>query len=507
MRTSHLAWLAAACAAVAIWPTWAPLARVWHEAADYRQGPFIVIACGIWLVLAAHRSGETAARSPGERLWQPLLLLALALAGWLIAYRANIEIGKQVLVPPILWLAIACTAGWRMALSATGPIAFLYFAIPIWEQLVPLLQWLAVSVASGVMALMGVRVHIDGILVTIPEGSFIVQDACSGKRYLVVALAVASMVAAANHLGWRRTLRYLGITIGMALVVNWVRIIIVIYAGHVTHMQSYLVAREHVSLGYAMFAVLLYAVVRIGLRLGRAPSGASVASSEPKPPPPLHPRRLAMTAVLLCLPSLAFLEVAHSETSAPAVAVIPVPHAGAGWHGPLAASEAWLPDFTGSPAVSRAAYESDAGLRVDTYWAAYGRQEPESELIHYSNRLTNPKWLLLSRSPTQRRLRDHADLSVRTLLAQTWGGSRWLIDYYYVVGGVQVTQDWAAQLLYGVLSWGHPTPSGVIAVAASCTPDCATAERALNAYWSEASVSPSLPESYRTGVARTTPGD
>jgi len=287
LRTSHLAWLAAACAAVAIWPTWAPLARVWHEAADYRQGPFIVIACGIWLVLAAHRSGETAARSPGERLWQPLLLLALALAGWLIAYRANIEIGKQVLVPPILWLAIACTAGWRMALSATGPIAFLYFAIPIWEQLVPLLQWLAVSVASGVMALMGVRVHIDGILVTIPEGSFIVQDACSGKRYLVVALAVASMVAAANHLGWRRTLRYLGITIGMALVVNWVRIIIVIYAGHVTHMQSYLVAREHVSLGYAMFAVLLYAVVRIGLRLGRARSeDASVASPEPQPPLP-----------------------------------------------------------------------------------------------------------------------------------------------------------------------------------------------------------------------------
>jgi EpsI family protein len=468
-----------------------------------------VIACAVWLVLTARRTEDTARGDhPRERLWQPVLLLALALAGWLIAYRSNIELGKQILAPPIVWLAIACVAGRRMALSLTGPIAFLYFAIPVWEEVVPLLQWLAVTVASGVMGLIGVPVHIDGILVTIPEGSFIVQDACSGKRYLVVALAAASMLAATGRLDWRRTLRYLGLTAAMALVVNWVRIIIVIYAGHATHMHSYLVAREHVSLGYAMFALLLLAVLRIGLRLARPTSSSPEARSAPAapfPPSRVTALRLGATALLLCVPSLAALDMARSETPSGASAVIPVPHAGAGWHGPLATSGLWIPDFPGAPAVSRAAYESDAGLRVETYWAAYAAQQPDSKLIHYSNHLTTPKWMLLSRSPTQRRLQGHTEITVRTLLTQAWGsGSRWLIDYYYVVGGVEVTQDWAAQVLYGLLSWGRPAPAGVFAVAAACAPDCKAAERALSAYWSEASLSPSLPDHYSTGVAQTT---
>src|SRR6185437_14596326 len=148
---------------------------------------------------------------------------------------------------------------------------------------------------------------------------------------------------------------------------------IVIYAGHATHMHSYLVAREHVSLGYAMFAMLLLAVVRIGLRLARPPASSPDAGLPPQAP--ILPAtatalQLGVTALLLCVPSLAALDIARSGTPSGASAVIPVPHAGAGWHGPVAASGLWIPDFPGAPAVSRAAYESDTGLRVETYWAA-----------------------------------------------------------------------------------------------------------------------------------------
>src|SRR6185437_9872552 len=192
---------------------------------------------------------------------------AASLGVWLIAARANVEIGKQALAPVILWLAVATASGWRGVLALTAPVLYLYFAIPVWEQIVPLLQWLAVAVVHAGFGLAGVPVRIEGILITIPEGSFIVLEGCSGKRYLIVALATAGLLAAVYSLGWRRTARYLALTAALALVANWVRVIIVIAAGHLTNMTSYLVTHEHFSLGWAIFAVMLLAVWMLGRKL------------------------------------------------------------------------------------------------------------------------------------------------------------------------------------------------------------------------------------------------
>jgi hypothetical protein len=123
---------------------------------------------------------------------------------------------------------------------------------------------------------------------------------------------------------------------------------------------------------------------------------------------------------------------------------------------------------------------------VETYWATYVVQEPGAELIHYSNRLTGPRWSTLAKTRGERRLRDGGTLSVSTLLTQSREGSRWIIDYYYVVDGVPTAREWTAQLLYGVRSWIHIAPASLVAAAARCSSDCSSAERALAKYWADA---------------------
>src|SRR5262249_43373414 len=146
----------------------------------------------VWLVRASRR--DTAA--PRGALWRPALLLFLAVCAWLLAYKANVELGKQLITPVIIWLAIATAAGWQAALAVEAPVLFFYFAIPVWDLLVPLLQWMTVSIAQGLLSIAGVPVRIEGLLITIPEGSFVVLESCSGERYLIVALAAAALIAA-----------------------------------------------------------------------------------------------------------------------------------------------------------------------------------------------------------------------------------------------------------------------------------------------------------------------
>src|SRR5262249_36630046 len=215
---------------------------------------------------------------------------------------------------------------------------------------------------------------------------------------------------------------------------------------------------------------------------------------------------LAVACALLGVPVLAVLWSGRAGANTPVRGEIEIPRAGQGWQGPLTPSRRWAPEFAGASLQQRAAFQSEAGLRVETYRASYASQRAGAKLIYYSNRLGNTDWLELSRSPSRRALRT-GTLAVRTLLEQTPDGSRWLIDYYYVVDGVEATREWAAQLLYGVFSWGKPGPSGVVAVAAACLGGCDSAERALQAYWSavdrtagSGTQTSGLSNNYTTGV-------
>ena len=481
MKTRYCALLAAAFALASIWPTWPPLVRVWTESADYHHGPLVALIALAWLIRSAAKVEDTA---PAAReLGLSSLLLGLALCAWLIAYKANVELAKQLLAPAIVWLSVATGAGRRTAAAVAGPLLYVYCAIPLWDLLLPLLQSMTVTAAHVALGLAGVPVRIDGDLVTIPEGSFIVLEGCSGKRYLIVTLAAAGLLSAVNPMSWRRRIGYLTLCTLLALIANWLRVIIVIFAGHITNMTSYLVAREHLSLGWLIFILLLAAVWALSLKFSHGVSTAAASQERAGDPRRANaPSGLVAAGLLLCLPILAISWAAHAHASASAQAAVEVPLPGPAWRGPLPASREWTPSFAGASSQSRAAFESDGGMRVETYWAAYLTQAPNTELVHYSNRLRGEGWMTLSTEASERSIHGRVT-AVQTLLTETAGGSRWLIDYYYVVDGVSTTHDWTEQLLYGALSWGRAAPSGIVAAAVACHESCDGAKRALSAYW------------------------
>lgn len=91
----------------------------------------------------------TAAESPRARA------LAVVLFAWVVGVCANSLIAHQMLFPLAVVRCWSAT-GLQQARHAAAPIAFLYFATPIWEYAVPVLQRLSVAATETALGWLGV---------------------------------------------------------------------------------------------------------------------------------------------------------------------------------------------------------------------------------------------------------------------------------------------------------------------------------------------------------------
>ncbi len=482
--------LVLAAAAAAIWPSWPALVDTWHFTADYRHGDVLMLALTVWIFVRA------VASPPAQPRVSPLAAAALLsmLALWLVAYRAASSIGQQIMIPPILWTAVWLGCGWAMALRTAAPLACLYFAIPVWEFLVPPLQHLAVAVTEWGLGLAGVPVSIDGTMVTIPEGTFQIAEGCAGKRYLIVSLTIAALFAGALGIAALRTIAFMIVTAALALVMNWMRIMIVIYAGHETEMTHYFVAREHVSLGWVLFAALVGLVCLAGRWLAgpatpsalrpeaRADATAGVARSTALVG--LRQPAILATLLVLCLPMAAVLYAQYALAAAPRPVpiVLPVGAALQGWRGPLDPDRSWSPRYAGASSQRRASYREAAGT-VELYVAEYQRQRPDAKLIRSANSLLPDDWQPIGVASLDAARLRAPFAAAPTLLARTPTGARWLISYLYQVGDTITPSALWVQWVYGTRSWSRPLPTRVVAIAAQCGESCEQAQDELERFW------------------------
>ena len=473
--------VAAIAAALALWPSLVSLYAAWREIYDYQHGPLIALLSVAWIALVAFRSDAPAAR--------PSLagsaLLAVVLLMWLVAYGANSLMAHQLLYPAAIWAAVFAAVGWLASRRFIAPVAFLYFATPVWDHFLPALQWLSVTATEALLAVLGVPAEVHEYSVTIPAGTFQIIEGCSGKRYFMVTLAVAVLAGARRQLKPQGFAAFFALAGALALVANWVRIVIVIYAGHVTDMQHYFVAVEHTTLGNVIFVLLLSLVlllvryfepVRQAVR-----SGQPADESEGSIPHP--PWRAGIPLVLLIL---AFaLTQARAGRGAPVAALAGLPLATGKWQGPLPSDPGWAPRYVSPDGEYRAAYHGNTGS-VEVYAAVYGEQRQGRELVAYGNSLLAPGSWRRPWPPTTGTI-SGGQTPLATIEAYAPDGSQWLVAYTFEIGGRTTTSEYAAQLLYGVKSFLGAQPAGVIALAGRCNNNCEGARSLIASFWEDMS--------------------
>lgn len=449
------------------WPTTASLIEQWEDTArrSYTHG-YLIVAMSLWL-LWRNRALWAQVEIKGSLL--ACIGVIVASVVWLIVYRAGIRIAHQALLPAIVFGAFVAANGFQAARRNWLPFAFLYFAIPLWDAINPLLQSLSSLAVRMMLRTAGIPVFFSGNTFTLPEGSLEIADGCSGLHFLIVGLAIAVLYGEINRDPWRTRVKLVVLATLLAMLTNWIRIFIIAVAAHLTDMQHYLVSKEHYSFGWLMFVgtmVIFFLIVR---RWPVSPEPVAEAESVPRSGPISWLGAALASVGLLVAP--VWLLADHNTIAKDQLPRL-LPATLDGWSVQQTVGFDWHPVFAGADVTEHARYTKDANS-IEAYAALYADQHQGKEVGAFANSV-NGTTLHVQR-------RGSAGQGDWTELEATDSrGERWLLWYAYRLDQSWYRQSLPMQIQYGVKSLMSAPLSAVVAFRARCQiQDCSAARGAL----------------------------
>jgi exosortase A len=457
------------------WPTSLEIADLWQDTVRrrYTHG-WLVLAISAWLTWRDRAQLRSIALTPPTGGW---CVVAIGSVGWLVGLNAGLLAMTTLAMPLLVLAAIWAAAGQAVARRAAFAVLYLYFALPVWELINPLLQSLTAFVNVWLTRLTGIPVTVEGNVIHIPEGSFEIAGGCSGLHFFIVAMAIAALQGEIDRYSWRSRWVLVGLAAGLALVTNWLRVFIIIVAGHLTDMQHFLVKVDHYYFGWVVF------VFALGLYLylsSRVPHGGHEESRSILPGS-TAPRGRAVVAAALSVAGLSLGPMwslaGSGEALEPTVQSPPVL---TGWSGPGLYLSDWRPVFANPDEEFLVAYHSESAADVALYFAAYRSQHQGKELRGHGNSILGGRY----RSKEARRrevLVAGGVVPVFEQLAEDMDNGELLVWSLFAVDGEPDPMGLPSQLAYGIRSLLRSPTASVIALAAECRPDCESARNVLDA--------------------------
>lgn len=485
MSAAPRLWALLALGLLATLTYWPSPAVYWVEWSDFKNITFthgwLILAVCVALVL---RSRRDIAAGPVR----PSVLALLALGGcaftWLVCYRASIQDLHITIFPAIFWFGIAGAFGLRMGLLLAFPVAFFYFAVPSWAQLGPPLQDLTVGAMRGLFWLTGPEVRISGDLIRIPNGSFRIEEGCSGLHFMIVGLAIAALHGELRRDPWKVRAVQLVLMAAFALLANWVRVYTVIEAGYLTNMRSYLVSVSHYWFGWGVFAVALALFFWLTALLPASAGAERPAESDAQQalPPGRRAELSGLAVALLVLLAPPVLSWALRKVQPPPYSALSVPPAdtSASWSSvPSDANSSWQPTFPGADQQQRFTYKDGPRDTVEVFRVAFRTQRQGAKLIGIGTTLIGDRLKL--------RHEDVVDTTAgafREALATDRSGGSWLIWSRYHTAGRDFVAPVKAQLWYGINATVANPPASLTAYRAACVAGaaCEDARRVLREF-------------------------
>lgn len=365
---------------------------VWSRSDTFAHA-FLVPPISAWLVWRGRDRLASLAPKPA---WGWALALAVGALGWMLGDMAAVNALAQFALVFMLVVSVPLVLGPAVARAALFPLLFLFFCVPTGEFLLPLLMELTADFTVSALRMSGIPVYREGLQFVIPSGAWSVVEACSGVRYLIASLMVGSLFAYLNYQSPRRRLIFVGVSIVVPIVANWLRAYMIVMLGHLSNNRI-ATGVDHLVYGWVFFGVVITIMFMIGARWSEPDRPleqrtASGVASVPVAGWPAFAAVLPLVLVVLALPLVAKKIVSRQISSAPVQ--LSLPSAGEGGWALVDGKADLQPRFTGAAAQAQGVYQRQ-GRQVAVYVAYYRRQDAERKLISSSNVLVpsmDPVW-------------------------------------------------------------------------------------------------------------------
>lgn len=201
----------------------ASMVRQWFDDSATAHG-FLLIGAAAFVL---RRSWHTlpAAGRPHDSGYA---IIALALLIYVIGTLLGDVFVLRVSLPILLAGIVVTLFGFESLRRLFAPLALLTLAVPLPAVLVTNLtlplQFIASRVAAVTLAASGIHVVRDGNLLTLPNITLEVAEACNGLRSAVSLVAVAAVCSAVIPLNWWRSGVTIVAAIPIAIVGNGLRV-------------------------------------------------------------------------------------------------------------------------------------------------------------------------------------------------------------------------------------------------------------------------------------------
>lgn len=428
---------------VLYWPGVTALVHIWLNSVTYAHG-MIIVPLALWLVWMKRRQLARINPKPSA-----LGVAAIAALGglWFAGRIVDVTSVQTFVVVALLPAMVIAFLGAEVARRLLFPLCFLFFAWPVGNFLVPILQDYTAWFAVLMLKLGGVPVYLEGRYISIPGGNFLVADACSGIRYLIASVAIGSVYAYLMYSSFWRRLAFMVLAIVLPILANGVRAWGIITIAHRTDME-HAVGVDHLIYGWVFFGFVMLLLFGLG-SLFREPVRAEVPTLAS--PAPVFALRVAsaplvLGALILSAGPAADAWLAAERAGEPGPVRLVAPEVD-GWEGPEYGVEEWQPSYAAPAGMLHAGYRhgsADLGLHV----FHYQQRGRGSDVIRYDNRIPDDiVWRRVAEASRQVALPGGGTATVREITMRSADGRSRIVWYWYQVGDMPTVNPAIVKLL------------------------------------------------------------
>lgn len=431
--------------------------RVWVASPTYNHC-FLVLPIALYLIWDRRATLDVAPRAD----FRALFLLPLLSLAWLAASVLGVLELQQFVFVTILQATLLAALGWPLYKRLLGPMLYLYLLVPSGEVLVPTLQDVTARFAVWLLQLCHVPVFSDGIMISIPEGDFIIAEACAGLRFLIASIAFGAFFALLVYRSWWKRAAFMAASLVIPIFANGLRAFGIIYLAHLTDNVT-AVEADHIVYGWGFFTLILFVLIVVGMRFAdrRLPVARAAASTGAFAV--RAPLIAVVAAVALSAIGPAYLTLLDNARPVDLSRVAPPPVL-APWTAHADDKDTWHPVIVTPDRAFRDGFDA-SGHDVERYIALYAAHGRHNTLVRSENRIADGD--VWARSTLSSMRVELAGRPVTLSVAEIHNGaSARLVWYFYVVDGMITASPAEAKLIQArAIVAGRDSVAAFVAIA------------------------------------------
>jgi exosortase A len=432
--------LVLALSVVVFFDSWSSMVDMWWRSKTYTHG-FVIAPISAWLVWSRRAYYLHLSPSVSYRAFVAMLASGLI---WLSADLSHVVVVAQLATVALLISGFWAVLGNAVALSLSFPLMFLFFMVPMGEELIPSLIEFTTTFTVKLLRLTGLPVYREGSSFTLTSGSWSVIDACSGIGYLIASVTLGFVFAYLNYAAYSKRALFMLLSIIVPIIANGFRAYLIVMIGHLSNM-TLAVGVDHLIYGGVFFGLVMLLLFYLGSFWRDPPfTPISIVSKrfvgDGNPPTWLS---AMLVVVFFCIwpPLSSWLIDKQTNTGLPAYVLNADPR---GWHSVPPPPWQWQPQFDDAVAHKTHFY-SDGSKTIGIYHASFGKEVQGVELVNAKNSLIRPieKQLRMVHSDTARLPRDNnVDLIVNESLIKGSEGNILVMDWYQISDQMTTNRYW-----------------------------------------------------------------